>query len=242
MPRKDDVEQAKRLVTEAEALVREAGFDPGESVAGTDVEKLSLKDRLHFLNLVLRKLQLADMLLAGEELIPDPEDPDWHYGFKTNGTVLAVYEGANPIWHMERHGEEWKSYRLYISLSDVEGLESETPERRHKHVSEFIRGLERAHKKMKSDDHRFPNPFNADSDYRFRKSGNVMVAYREDSPVWYLEREDGEWKTHRMIVSEKPIEDPADDLLDDSIAALLRDIEDDIDDFDEFEEDWPDLR
>ncbi|MYE02143.1 MAG: hypothetical protein F4Y03_12870 [Alphaproteobacteria bacterium] len=232
MARKDDVKQAERLVAEAEGLVREAGFDPGGIVTGADVENLSLKDRLHFMSLVLRKLQLADALLAGEELIPDPEDPDWYYGFKTNGTVLAVYEGANPIWHMERHGEEWKSYRLYISLSDVEDLESETPERRHKHVLEFMRGLERAHKKMKSGDHCFPNPFNADSDYRFGKSGNVMVAYRKDNPVWYLEREDGEWKTHRMIVSGEPIEDP----IDDRIEALLREIEDDVEDFDEFDE------
>ena len=232
MSRKDDVEQAERFVTKAEKLVRESGFDPDGIVTGTDVENLSTKGRLHFLNLVLHKLQLADMLLSGKEFIPNPEDSDWYYSFKTNGTVLVVYEGGDPIWHMERRGEEWKSYRLYISLTDVEDLENETPERRLRHVSKFMHGLESADRKMKFRDRYFPNPFNLEGGYLFRKSGNIMVAYRGDNPVWYLERENGEWKTHKMIVSEEPIIDPADD----QFEALLREIEDGIEDFEDFED------
>ena len=70
------------------------------------MENLTPDGRLHFLNFILHKSQLADALLACEDLIPDPEYPDEYIGFKTNGTVLVVYESGKSMWYTERHGEE----------------------------------------------------------------------------------------------------------------------------------------
>lgn len=140
-----------------------------------------------------------------------------------------VYENGKPMWHMERNGNEWKSYRFYISISDVEDLEDKRPEMRLSHVAMFIHGLENANNEIKSNDHYFPNPFDPDSEYCFKKNENFVVTYRGDNPVWYLKRENDTWETHKMIVSREPVNDP--------IEALLREIEDDFEDFDEFDED-----
>lgn len=228
MSRNDDLEQAKDFVSKAEELVRDSGFDPDEIVTEADVENLAPMDRLYFVNLVLRKLQLAHILLSCEEPIPDPEDPDEYVSFKTNGNILVIYEGGNPVWHMERHGEEWEKYRLYISFSNIEDLEYIGPEKQLRRVMIFIRRLERAENEMKSGDHYFLNPFNPDSDYRFRKKENVIVAYRGDNPVWYLKRENDEWKTHKMTISRDNDADSIEDLFGD-----LDEWEDELDVLDE---------
>ena len=229
MSRNDDVEQAKNFVRRAENFVRKSGFDPDEIVTETDVENLAPMDRVYFLNLVLRKLLLAHILLSCEEPIPNPEDPDEYSSFKTNGTVLVVYEGGKPMWHMERHGEEWKNYCFHISFAHIEDVEYKRPERQFVDVLNFITDLKEVDNEVKERDSYFPNPFNGDGNYHFKKNENLVVAYRGDNPVWYLKRENDEWTTHKMIISREP--------MDFSIGALLQGLADGFEDFDELDED-----
>ena len=235
MSRNDDVEQAKNFVERAERVVQRSGLDPDDIVDEIDIENLAPMDRLHLMNLVLRKLQLADVLLACEESVPDPENPNDYFSFKTNGTVLVVYEDGKPKWHMERHDEEWKNYRFYIAFTNIEDVEYKKPEMRLAQVGGFIMELKEVDNEVKECDGYFPNPFNLDGDYRFKKNENFMVAYSGDNPVWYLKREDDEWKMHKMTISREPITDS------DSIEDLLRELEGDLDEWedelDDFDED-----
>ncbi|MDE0406821.1 MAG: hypothetical protein OXN81_03090 [Alphaproteobacteria bacterium] len=229
MSRDDEVKHAKSLVKRAEKQIQKSGFDPDKIVSGANIEDLSPWDRWIFIYFVLSKLQLADIVLSCEEFIPDPEDPGEYSSFKTNGAVLVVYENGKPIWHMERHGKEWKNYCFHISFSYIEDVEYKRPLMRLRSVYTFISELKKIDKEAQECCDYFPNPFNPDSDYRFKKNENSVVAYRKDNPVWYLKRENDEWKTHKMIISREPI--------DFCIGVLVQEVADDIEDFNEVDED-----
>lgn len=234
MSRNDDLKQATSYISRAEKLIQKSGFDPNKVVTETDIENLSPWDRGYYIYLVLSKLQLADISLDCEAFIPNPEDPDEYSSFKTNGTVLVVYGSGKPMWHMEKHGKEWKNYCLHISFSHIDDDGYRRPLMRLPSALKFLSELDKIDKEMEEHATIFPNPFNLDGDYCFKRNENFLVAYRGNSPVWYLKRENDEWKIHKMIISRDPINF--------SIGALLQDLANGPQDFDEVDEDWPDLQ
>lgn len=63
--------------------------------------------------LFTRKLETAANELEERGIdFPDPSDPDSEYRFKANENVVVAYRDNNPIWHLRRDGDDWKSYKL----------------------------------------------------------------------------------------------------------------------------------
>lgn len=249
------IESAIRMVERAERSVQQAGFDPDAIVSNIDVENLTIKNRFYLFNLFMRKLELADVLVAENQFIPNPDRPYDDNCFKTDGTVLVVYENEVPVWHMERHDNKWIMYRLDVSISNIPDYDWEDelpkphmpkphmPKRRLENVRRFIRNIEQADDELTGESYDFPNPFNLGNNCLFKTNGSVMVAYQQDTPVWYMKKEDDEWQKYEMSIFLNSVHDFIDNSDDeneyrfnefeDSIHDILEDIENELDDPDE---------
>ncbi len=232
------IESATEMVERAERSVQQAGFDPDAVVTEIDVENLTPKNRFRLFNLFIRKLELADALVACKEPIPNPENPYRDDYFKTNGTVIVVYEDDNPVWYMEWNDIKWETYNFNISILEISDWENNTPKHRLEVFRKFTRNLDQANKELAGESF-FPNPFNPDGNYQYKTNGSVMVAYRQDNPVWYMRKKNKEWQSYQMTIFLPTMYDSIDDLADeigsnpgefeDSLRDLLDEIEDEFD-------------
>ena len=68
-------------------------------------------------------------------------------------------------------------------------------------VARFVCFLERADQEVRNAEcEAFPDTNNPNSEYRFRKTKDVMVAYKNDNPVWYWKMRHGAWEIHRIVI------------------------------------------